>query len=184
MKELIFKYKAVIKFIFTFLLVYSILTGGYKLYLQYSTGEKFYPDYMTHLVAKQSKELLNTFGYNAQVLPHPDEASMKLIINKKYVARVIEGCNSISVIILFISFIIAFSGRFKTTLFYILAGSVLIYAANLIRVVILSVGLYHYPWRKDILHSVIFPAIIYGMVCLLWVIWVNRFSNIKKAHDA
>ncbi|HCY83023.1 MAG TPA: exosortase family protein XrtF, partial [Xanthomarina gelatinilytica] len=47
-------------------------------------------------------------------------------------------------------------------------------------VVILSVGLYHYPWRKDVLHTVIFPAIIYGMVCLLWLFWVNRFSNPKK----
>lgn len=178
MKKLLRKYKSVIKFILTFLLVYAVLTFGYKFYLQVSTGEHYYPDYMTHIVAQQSADLLQTFGYDAQVLPHPNEASMKLIINDKYVARVIEGCNSVSVIILFMSFIIAFSGQFKTTVIYILAGSVLIYVANLVRVVILSVGLYHYPWRKDILHTVIFPAIIYGMVCLLWIVWVNRFSKI------
>ena len=137
---------------------------------------------MTYMVSKQSEDLLNTFGYEAQVLPHPNEASMKLIINKKYVARVIEGCNSVSVIILFVSFIIAFSGKFKSTLFYLFAGSVLIYVVNLVRVVILSVGLYHYPWRKDILHTVIFPGIIYGMVCLLWMFWVNRFSNVKRQN--
>jgi exosortase family protein XrtF len=138
---------------------------------------------MTNLVAKQSRELLETLGYQAQVIPHPNEPSMKLIINKKYVARVIEGCNSVSVIILFASFIIAFTGRFKTTVLYLMAGSVLIYIANLVRVVILSIGLYHYPWRKDILHTVIFPAIIYGMVCLLWLFWVNRFSNTEKKHE-
>jgi exosortase family protein XrtF len=138
---------------------------------------------MTNLVAKQSRELLETLGYQAQVIPHPDEPSMKLIINKKYVARVIEGCNSVSVIILFASFIIAFTGRFKTTVLYLMAGSVLIYIANLVRVVILSIGLYHYPWRKDILHTVIFPAIIYGMFCLLWLFWVNRFSNTEKKHE-
>jgi len=138
---------------------------------------------MTNLVARQSKELLETLGYDAQVIPHPKEASMKLIINNKFVARVIEGCNSVSVIILFASFIVAFAGKFKTTFFYLLAGSVLIYIANLVRVVILSVGLYHYPWRKDILHPVIFPAIIYGMVCLLWLFWVNRFSNPTKSHE-
>jgi exosortase family protein XrtF len=138
---------------------------------------------MTNLVAKQSKELLKTLGYQAQVIPHPDEPSMKLIINSKYVARVIEGCNSVSVIILFVSFIIAFKGRFKVTVLYLLAGSVLIYVANLVRVVILSIGLYHYPWRKDILHTVIFPAIIYGMVCLLWLFWVNRFSKQKKSYE-
>ncbi|HLV38299.1 exosortase family protein XrtF [Xanthomarina sp.] len=183
MKELILKYKTVIKFILTFLLVYAVLTFSYKLYLQYGSSETYYPDYMTNLVARQSKELLETLGYDAQVIPHPKEASMKLIINNKFVARVIEGCNSVSVIILFASFIVAFAGKFKTTFFYLLAGSVLIYIANLVRVVILSVGLYHYPWRKDILHPVIFPAIIYGMVCLLWLFWVNRFSNPTKSHE-
>jgi exosortase family protein XrtF len=131
-------------------------------------------------VAQQSADLLHDLDYRAQVVPHPDEPSLKLIINEKYVARIIEGCNSVSVIILFISFIIAFSGDFKLTFLYILSGSVLIYIANLFRVVILAAGLYHYPWRKDILHTVIFPGIIYGMVCLLWVFWVNRFSNVKR----
>ncbi len=151
--------------------------------MQLSTGEKYYPDYMTYIVAQQSADLLHDLDYRAQVIPHPNEASIKLIINEKYVARVIEGCNSVSVIILFVSFVIAFSGHFKVTVLYIFAGSVLIYIANLFRVVILSIGLYHYPWRKDILHTVIFPGIIYGMVCLLWVFWVNRFSNIKKVND-
>lgn len=180
MKYLFIKYKSVVKFIVTFLLVYAILTIGYKFFLQFSSGDKYYPDYMTNLVANQSKEILNVLDYRVSLIPHPKEASLKLIINEKYVARVIEGCNSVSIIILFVSFIIAFASRFKTTLLYVFAGSVLIYIANLVRIVILSVGLYHYPWRKDILHTVIFPAIIYGMVCLLWMIWVNRFSKTNK----
>uniref|UniRef100_UPI004048F486 exosortase family protein XrtF n=3 Tax=Gelidibacter sp. TaxID=2018083 RepID=UPI004048F486 len=183
MKELIVKYQSVIKFILTFLLVYAVLTFSYKLYLDASDGSKYYPDYLTNLVAKQSQSVLQTMGYDATIAKHPNEPSMKLIINKKFVARVVEGCNSVSIIILFISFIIAFAGKFKTTLFYILAGSVLIYAVNLFRIAILSVGLYHYPWRKEILHTVIFPLIIYGMVFLLWMFWVNRFTKNKKADD-
>ena len=183
MKQLFKKYRTVVKFILTFLIVYSVLTISYKLFLQYSTGAKFYPDYLTNLVAKQSKSLLTSLDYRVQIIPHPHEPSLKLIINEKYVARVIEGCNCASIIILFISFIIAFAGKFKTTAIYILAGSVLIYVANLVRIVILSIGLYHYPWRKDILHHVIFPAIIYGMVCLLWVVWVNRFSKINMKNE-
>ncbi len=180
MKALLIKYKSVIKFILTFLIVYMTLSVAYKFYLDFSDGSKFYPDYFTNLVANQSKNLLNDIGYSVQVLPHPDEPSMKLIVNNKYLARVIEGCNGISVIILFISFVIAFSGKLKTTILYILAGSVLIYVVNLSRIVILSVGLYHYPWRENILHTVVFPGIIYGMVFLLWMFWVNRFSNLKK----
>ncbi len=180
MKDLFIKYKSVVKFILTFLLVYAALSFSYKLYLDASVGSHYYPDYLTNLVARQSESLVNSIGYNATIAQHPDEPSMKLIINDKFVARVVEGCNSISIIILFISFVIAFAGRFKITFFYILAGSVLIYVVNLLRIVILSVGLYHYPWRREELHTVIFPMIIYGMVFLLWMFWVNRFSNLKK----
>ncbi|MDO5978291.1 exosortase family protein XrtF [Flavivirga spongiicola] len=182
MKTLFIKYKSVIKFILTFLLVYISFSVVYKMYLDVSEGSKFYPDYMTHLVAKQSESLLNTFGYHAQVLPHPDEPSMKVIVDNEYLARVIEGCNSISVVILFISFIMAFSGKLKTTFFYILSGSVLIYTVNLLRIVILTIALYHYPEHKEILHTVVFPAIIYGIMFLLWIFWVNRFSKLKKKN--
>ena len=183
MKALFIKYKSVVKFILTFLIVYISLSVAYKFYLDFSDGSKFYPDYFTNLVTKQSQILLQELGYNIEVLSHPDEPSMKLIINNKYVARIIEGCNSISIIILFVSFIIAFSGKLKTTVIYALIGSVLIYIVNIIRIVILSIGLYHYPWRKETLHTVVFPAIIYGLVFLLWMFWVNRFSNLKNNYE-
>jgi exosortase family protein XrtF len=183
LKALIIKYKSVIKFILTFILVYVSLSVCYKFYLDFSKDSKFYPDYVTNLVARQSEELINIMGYDAKVVPHPDEPSMKLIINNKYLARVIEGCNSVSVIILFVSFIMAFSGKAKTTFIYMLSGSVLIYSVNLIRIVVLSIGLYHYPWRRDILHTVIFPGIIYGMIFLLWIVWVNRFSSMIKKNE-
>lgn len=183
MKALLEKYKSVIRFIVTFLVVYGVLTISYNVYLNTSEGSKFYPDYLTNLVAEQTNELLNGLGYEARVVPHPNEPSMKIIINGKYVARVIEGCNAISIIILFLSFIVAFAGKFKTTLLYGFAGSIIIYTFNLIRIVILSVGLYHYPWRREILHTVIFPMLIYGTVFLLWMVWVNRFSKNIKTNE-
>lgn len=180
MKSLFRKYKSVVRFIITFLLVYTVLSVAYKFYLDYSTGKTYYPDYVTNLTARQSQLLISSVGYDAKIEAHPNEPSMKLIINNKYVARVIEGCNSISIIILFLAFMIAFAGEWKRTTFYIFAGSVLIYSVNLIRIVILSVGLYHYPWRREILHTVIFPLIIYGIVFLLWMVWVRRFTKSKK----
>ncbi len=183
MRELFKKYKSVVRFILTFLLTYIVLSLVYKFYLDFSDGSKYYPDYITNTVARQTEDLLNVFGYESQALTHPDEPSMKLIVRDKYVARVIEGCNSLSVIILFVSFIIAFAGRKRATFLYALVGSVLIYIVNLFRIVILSIGLFHYPWREEILHTVIFPLIIYGMVFLLWMFWVNRFSNLNQENE-
>lgn len=181
-KSLFIKYRLVIKFILTFLLVYGVLSFGYKFYLQFSDGSKFYPDFMTHLVAKQTEFFLDWAGYKAEIIPHPNEPSMKLLVNGHYLARIIEGCNSISVIVLFVSFVVAFKGTLKTSFFYLLSGSVLIYIVNLLRIVLLSLGVYHYPEYADFLHSVVFPAIIYGMVFILWIFWVNRFSKLKHNH--
>jgi exosortase family protein XrtF len=178
-KALFLKYKSVIRFILVFLLAYVFLSVIYKFYLQYSDGSKFYPDYFTNLVAVQTENLLSNFGYNAEVLPHETEPSMKVIMNGHFVARVVEGCNGLSVLILFVSFIIAFSGTLKMTLFYILSGVVLIYAVNLLRIVALTIGMYHYPQYEDVLHTIVFPAIIYGLVFFLWIFWVNRFSKIN-----
>jgi len=182
LKSLFIKYKSVIRFILTFLVVYIVFSIIYKLYLQYSDGSRFYPDYFTNRVAIQTEALLNTFGYQAQLISHTDEPSIKVILNGRFLARIIEGCNGISVIILFLSFIIAFSGQLKTTFLYIFSGSVLIYVINLIRIVLLTIGIYHFPEYEDVLHTVIFPGIIYGMVFILWVFWVNRFSKLNKTH--
>jgi exosortase family protein XrtF len=160
-----------------------VLSVSYKLYLDFSEGSQYYPDYFTNLTARQSELIINSLGYDAWIAPHPNEPSIKLIINNKFVARVIEGCNSISIVILFVSFVIAFADTFKRTLIYLLAGSVLIYSVNLIRIAILSIGLFHYPWRREILHTVIFPLIIYGLVFVLWMIWVRRFTRNLPKND-
>ncbi len=182
LKALLLKYKLVLRFIVTFLSVYIVLSLIYNWYLDASNGSKYYPDYVTSLVANQTEALLNSFGYNIDMVNHNEEPSIKIVLNDKYVARVIEGCNAFSVIILFVSFIIAFSDGFKKTALYILAGSIIIYALNLLRIALFAMALYHYPKYQDVLHTVIFPLFIYGIMFLLWMNWVNHFTKRLKSN--
>ena len=179
------KHKNIIIFLVKFFVTYFVLVAIYNGYLQNSQQKDngYKTSSITTLVANQSVKVLRVFGYQVEAVQHDQEMSVKLIIEGQYAARVIEGCNSISVIILFISFIIAFAGRFKPTFLYVIGGSVLIYAVNLTRIVILTIGLFHYPWRREILHTIIFPLIIYGMVFLLWMFWVNRYSAVRKTNE-
>lgn len=149
----------------------------YQVYLNYGTSQVYYPDYITHIVAQQSESVINAFGYKASIEPHAEEASMKLYVNGIFLARVVEGCNAISVILLFIAFIIAFFDTWKSSLLYILAGSALIYGLNIFRIAFLCIGIFEYPNYYEILHGVLFPVVIYGLVFLLWILWVNRFSK-------
>ena len=92
-------------------------------------------------------------------------------------SRVVEGCNALSVMILFAAFVVAFSGKWLQTVGFIVVGTVLIHFLNLLRIAFLSVALYYHPDQEAILHGVVFPLIIYGFVFGLWVIWVNKFSG-------
>ena len=176
MIELIGKYKSVLRFILTFLGTYIVLTLLYSWYLQHADGQLYYPDFITHKVSQQCNWFLNILGYKAQILPHPDEAAMKLMLNDQFLARVVEGCNSVSVIILFWAFVLSFYNGFKKTLLFIILGSVGIYVINIFRIALLVVAIYEYPQYTEFLHSIIFPAIIYGFVFLLWLYWISIFK--------
>lgn len=176
------KHKNIVIFLVKFFATYFILVSIYNFYLQNSQQKEgeFKTASITTLVAHQTESLLEFFGYHVDALQHKKELSVKLLIENQYTARVIEGCNSISVIILFIAFIVAFSGGIKATIIFSLLGSLFIYTINVIRIAFLTVLIYKYPEQQEFLHNLVFPAIIYGCVFLLWVIWVNKFSNYKK----
>lgn len=179
MKSLLQKYSSVIRFVLLFFGTYFLLSALYLLYLKHFSSQEFYPDYITNLVAKQSTSLLNIMNYNT-VLEVPEFGSgLLLTVKNAYSVRIIEGCNAISIIILFYSFVIAFAEGFKKTLLFLLAGTVLIYIVNIARIAILVVVLYKYPEYEKILHGVVFPGIIYGLVFLLWMIWVRMLKTVR-----
>jgi len=172
----------IVLFLVKFFATYFILFVLYSLYLQKTQqkGDVFVCSPITTVVAEQTEAVLSFFGYDAAHIQHEDEMSVKVLLNGHYTARVIEGCNSFSIIILFLSFIIAFSGSIKATIIYGIVGSGIIYVINILRIAFLTVMLYKYPDQQEFLHNLVFPAIIYGTTFLLWVIWVQKFSNYKK----
>ncbi|QNM84740.1 exosortase family protein XrtF [Polaribacter pectinis] len=176
------KHKNIVIFLIKFFVVYFALVTIYNSYLQTSQQKigGFKASSITTIVAEQTETLLEFFGYHADALQHEEELSVKLLIDNLFVAKVIEGCNSISIIILFISFIVAFSGSIKATIIFSVLGSIFIYIINVFRIAFLTVMIFKYPKQQEFLHNLVFPAIIYGTIFLLWVLWVNKFSNHKK----
>ena len=172
----------IVLFLVKFFATYFLLFVMYSLYLQKTQKREavFSCSPVTTMVAEQTEAVLTFFDYDAAHVQHEEEMSVKLLINGHYTARVIEGCNSFSIIILFLSFIIAFAGSLKATVVFGLLGSLLIYGINILRIAFLTVMLYKYPNHQEFLHNLVFPAIIYGATFLLWVIWVQKFSKYKK----
>ena len=148
------------------------------LYQRYLNGfEKNKIDAITRMVSKNTEQVLQVFNNGSSIEESDGHPYMKLFYNQKYVARIVEGCNAISVIVLFISFVVAFSGKLKTTLFFIFGGSLLIYVLNVLRIAALSALIFYFPKQEPFLHGVLFPLYIYGVVFMLWLIWVRNFSR-------
>ncbi len=176
MKKYFIQYKPFLLFLGKFLFTYLVLTFAYETYLNQFDSEKLEVDGFTKLVATQTVNILSFFEFQAYEMPNLEALSVKIFFNKKYIAQIIEGCNGLSVIILFTAFIVAFIGKLKHTIAFIIVGSLMIHILNIARIALLCVLIYSFPEYEEILHGVIFPLIIYGFVFLLWVIWVNKFS--------
>lgn len=176
MKNLLLQYKPFLFFLGKFILSYLILTVIYQSYLNKFDVKNAEVDTFTQSVAEQSAAVLSWFDSQSYTMPHLTEPTVKLFYKGKYISRIIEGCNAISIIILFIAFVVAFTGKLKNTILFIIIGSVLIHVLNIGRIALLCVGLYHFPQYEHLMHGVIFPLVIYGVVFLLWVVWVNKYS--------
>ena len=56
-----------------------------------------------------------------------------------------------------------------------------IYIFNIFRIALLCWAIYYFPEYEHILHGVLFPLVIYGVVFALWIIWTNgdQFNDSK-----
>jgi len=178
MKELFTQYKPFFLFLARFLGSYILLLIVYKIYLSNYID---HPDGITYLVAKQSHWLLNFMGHPSSITPLENWVNLYCGPHNFYV-RIVEGCNAISVIILFSSFCIAFSAYLGRTIIYVLIGSFFIYLFNIFRIALIVILVLKYPMWQRFLHDILFPVLIYGFVFILWCLWLFKFSGYAKKY--
>lgn len=180
LKELLKENRSFLLFLVKFLVFYLCMTAVYSLFLKQYTTESNEVDGITRHVAELTKSVLGFFDQKLVLMPHPNQSAVKVLYHQKYIVRIVEGCNSISVIILFAAFIFAFSSTWKKTIGFTIVGALLIYGLNCIRIALLLLGLYYFPTTKDLLHDIVFPFIIYGIVFVLWLIWIFKFYSVMN----
>jgi exosortase family protein XrtF len=178
MKKYLVLYKPFLLFLGTFFFTYIVLTFVYQLFLDSYRNDKV--DAITRLVAQNTETILSEFNEDVFIVESNKESFFTLYFHQKGMLRIVEGCNGISLIILFVSFVVAFSGNLKNTLLFVFGGSLLIYILNILRIVVLIVLMYRFPSQLRLLHGVLFPLVIYGLVFILWIVWVNKFSKYAK----
>jgi exosortase family protein XrtF len=167
-------YYPVFKFVSVFAVLYILFSVGYYLFIGMEWGQQLYPDPITAQISYQTQELLRLVGYNAQTYNSPTHPSVIMFIDEFKIYRIIEGCNAVSVMILFTAFVVAFARGWRKTLSFLIIGIVFIYIVNLIRLVVLGIVYYDYSVYAVFSHKILFPGVIYGAVVLLWIYWIRN----------
>jgi len=175
MNSIITKNKPVLKFLAIFLSSYILLSLLYYLFINNTSS----PDIFTKSVSKQTTSALNLIGYQTTSITDFANDFINLFVREKNIAGISEGCNAISIMILFLAFIFSFAKKLKATLLFSLSGLIIIHIMNIVRIVILIICLFHYPEYSEPLHNYIFPIMIYGVVFFLWMYWINSFKKRK-----
>jgi exosortase family protein XrtF len=172
-RTLFSKFRMPLGFILTFFLTYSISSFAYNSYLL-SVGKDV--DLMSMIVGNNSASLLRSFGYDSFALVMNFEKSIFIGIDGIARVKVIEGCNGISVMVLFISFLLGFPGPWRHKIWFIPAGLFAIHFINVVRVSILCLAVYSYGVTGYSIYKEVFTASIYFFVFTLWFIWVQKFG--------
>lgn len=167
-------FKPVLKILLRFIIIYLVLVLLYQFYLNEFKGLGLDP--VSKWVAEQSTAVQNFLGYKSQMVDgKPHQETSWFYVAGKYVSRMVEGCNAISVMILFLAFIFAFYNARKTFIFAG-AGLLILHILNVLRIAGLNILLIEAPQYDKIGHDYVFPAIIYGGVVALWLVWIKFFA--------
>lgn len=168
---------SVLKILVRFVVLYIVLVLLYQFYLNSYAEEVVDP--FTRNVAEQVASFQSLVGFPTVLVDSMKLHSVLFKTFGKFTTRMVEGCNVISVAILFSAFVFAFYKGTKTFL-YVLGGLILLHILNVFRIVLLNIIYLKYPKYEKIGHDYVFPAIIYGGVVMLWLVWIQFFALRKK----
>lgn len=171
----------VLKILLRFVLIYIVFVLLYQFYL--NLYEEDVIDPFSRWTAVLVAKFQDFLGYPTTLVDSLKQHSIYFYTSIKYTTRMVEGCNAISVGILFTAFIFAFYKGKKTFLFVSL-GLVALFLINIVRIACLNIIYLQYPEYQKASHDYLFPAVIYGGVIILWIIWIQFYALPKPKENA
>ncbi len=174
-ESLFTEFKPALRFLSIFVAVYLAGNIVYGLYVEWY---KPLPDPATVWISQQTAFALSNMGRPVYWSISEGEPVVLLKNESKTVLRIFEGCNGLNVVVVFASFVIAFGGRIKSILVFLLVGGCILHISNLVRVVLLYYTALHKPTVFYYFHKYFFTAVLYVVVFALWILW----TRMRPAH--
>jgi exosortase/archaeosortase family protein len=173
--------------ILLFLLLYLVLKYGFYLYVGFVTpgGKLFFsfperylnfPYWLTVAVAKLSKLLLEICGYAVY-----QKNAANITIEGSRGVTLAWGCLGAGAISLWIAFITAHRTKDGYKLKWIVAGCLLIFIVNILRIDMIALSNY-YNWKyfQSFNAHTSFDALTYAIILLIMLVFVISYNKKKK----
>lgn len=122
---------------------------------------------LSYNIASVSAGILSFFGENVFL------SGRILGITGSAGVEIVDGCNGIAAIGLFLGFIFAYPGRWMPRIYFAIFGIGVIYIVNVVRIVTLCYVQEYMPGSFDFMHDYSTTAIFYIVIFALWMIWAN-----------
>lgn len=135
------------------------------------------------LIITQGSFILHLLGY--QTYRNQEDLDMQIIgIDGAHPVWIGSPCNAMTLFAFFALFVIAFPSSFKSKLWFIPLGILLIHFVNLLRVIGLALINFYAPQYLNFNHTYTFTILVYALIFGLWMWWVNRSLRKAKEHAA
>lgn len=162
-----------------FLKVFLLYLAWYIVYDLWLHPKQTVDIFVIDVTVAASKFILNLMGFNVFT-----SGSRLLGIDGTSGLWIGDACNGLVLFALFAGFIVAFPGKFKVKLLFIIAGVLALELINILRIVALALIQNYAPQLRpqdidwtEVNHTYTFTIIVYGLIFYLWMLWVNKYSK-------
>lgn len=129
-------------------------------------------NFMATHVATITAKILQFFGYDIllfsnNVLRHENGVGV----------RIVWSCTGLKQAYIFVCLIAFYRVNFKKRLWYILAGLLVIYVVNILRISAITALIAAYPNQFELLHKHIFKYLFYLILFGMWVLWDEKVAK-------
>ncbi len=123
--------------------------------------------------------LLRGLGYEADYALLKGQYQSSVTLNERSTVFIGDGCSGLELFVLFAGFILIMGGAWKQKAWFLPLGLLLILVLNILRISALALINYHWPRYLYFNHKYTFVVVVYGVIFILWVWWVRKYSHFK-----
>jgi len=152
-----------------FLAIFLVILGGGFTLLSLNWVNDHLVEPFTAGVAVVSGTALDLIGQGV-------EMEGTAIRNQRFAVNIMNGCNGLEAMIIFLAAVLAFPAPWRSRLWGLVLGMVAIQAINLVRVVALFLTGAYFPSFFDSSHTVVWQTIVILSAVLLWIFWADRWA--------